>query len=210
MTAPYGCDKLGHVEASVGHTLRRGAFHALSGLACVFALLYLPRLTMLAALGGVTAALLAIELARLYSPSLKQRFSAWFAPLMRRREVDQLTGSSYFLASCLITVLAFPREIAALAILFLSLGDPLAAVVGTWRGRTRFWGKSLEGHLACLAVCLLIALVVSETLGEPPLAVAVSGAVIASIIQALPLAVNDNLTIPIGSAAAMLAAGALA
>ena len=189
---------------SICHALRRGIFHALAGIACVFALFYLSRTTMLVALAIVTAAFISLEVARLRIPYLKRHFSAWFACLLRKEEVSKPTGSGYFLVSCLITVLAFPQDIAALAILFLSLGDPSAAIVGMWKGRTRLWGKSMEGNAACLGVCLFIAILFSITLQNPPLAVAFAGAVFATFVQALPIRVNDNLTIPIGSAAAML------
>ena len=191
---------------SLSHALRRGIFHALAGLACAFAILSLSRFTMLVTLAAVTAAFLSLEVARLRIPSLKRRFSVWFACLLREEEVSKATGSSYFLVSCLITVLLFPRNIAALAILFLSLGDPAATVVGMWKGRTRLWGKSMEGNAACLGICLFTAILVSIVLQEPPLTVAVAGAVLATVIQSLPVRLNDNLTIPIGSAVAMLVA----
>ncbi len=193
----------------VYHALRRGSFHALVGIACVLALLYLPRVAMLLALASVTAAFIALEVARLRIPSLKRRFSAWFACLLREKEFSKPTGSGYFLVSCLITVLVFPQEIAALAILFLSLGDPSATIVGTWKGHTRLWGKSLEGNAACLGVCLFVAIIFCVILQRPPLAVALAGALVATFVQALPVRLNDNLTIPIISAVAMLAVSIL-
>ena len=111
------------------------------------------------------------------------------------------------MAGCLLTVLVFPREIAALAIVFLALGDPAAAVVDAWKGNARLWRKSLWGDLACIAVCLLAATLVAIFFREPRLAVAITGGIFAGIFQAVPLRLNDNLTIPIGSALAMAIAG---
>ena len=65
------------------------------------------------------------------------------------------------------------------------------------------WGKSIEGNIACLAVCLAIGVIIFITTGKPAFTVILAGAVIASIVQALPLRVNDNITICIISAAAM-------
>jgi dolichol kinase len=104
----------------------------------------------------------------------------------------------------LVTVLVFPPDIASLAILFLALGDPAATIVGTWKGQTRFWGKSLEGNIACLVACLLVAVVVVTARDYPPLLAAVVGAFVATVFGALPLRINDNITIPFGSALAML------
>ena len=192
--------------ASIRHALRRGTVHAIIGLASAIALFFFSRLSVQVALAAVTAAFLSLETARLHVPSLKQSFARWFAPLLRQEEKSKLMGASYFLAGCLITVLAFPQDIAPLAIIFLSLGDSTATVIGIWKGRTKLWGKSMEGNGACFVVCLLAGSVVATLRGEPPLAVAIVGAIFATIFQALPRWLNDNLTIPLGAAAAMAVA----
>ena len=190
-------------SASIRHAARRGAFHAVIGLAVVAALFFLPRFTVVAALAVVTAGFLSLEAARLYVPSLNKYFSVWFASLLREEERSKLTGSSYFLIGCLITVLAFRQDIATLAILFLSLGDPTATVVGMWKRRVRLWGKSIEGNIACLTVCLFTGIPVATILENLTLTVAIVGAVFATLFQALPLRLSDNLTIPLGSAITM-------
>jgi glycerol-3-phosphate acyltransferase PlsY len=108
-----------------------------------------------------------------------------------------------------VSALAFPRGIAVLAVLFLTLGDPAAAVFGIWKGRTRFRGKSVEGDLACLVICLVIAVIVTWMLPDPLLVVGIAGAVFASLFQALPVPLNDNLTIPVGSGIGMAIISAL-
>ena len=83
-------------------------------------------------------------------------------------------------------------------------GDSTATVVGVWKGRIRLWARSIEGNVTCLAVCFSVGLPVANVLENLTLQMAIVGAVFATIFQALPLRVNDNLTIPIGSALAML------
>jgi len=163
--------------ASIYHAFGRGIFHAVVGLASATSLFFFPRLVVLTALAVVTVAFLTFEAARLRAPSLKQRFSVWFAPLLRAEEESKFTGSSYFLIGCLMSVLVFPRDIAILAIIFLSVGDPSATIVGMWKGRTRLWGRSVEGDVACLIVCLLAGVLVAGVLQNPPLIVAIVGAV---------------------------------
>ena len=189
---------------SIRHALRRGTFHAVVGSTPAIALFIFPRSAVLAALAVVTAVFLSLEAARLCIPSLKEWSSVWFAPLLRQEEKSKLTGSSYLLIGCLITVLAFPQDIASLAILFSSLGDPAATVIGIWKGHTRLWDKSVEGNIACLLVCLLIGTLVATILENPPLMVAIVGAILATLFQALPSRLNDNLTIPLGSAIGMM------
>jgi len=156
------------------------------------------------ALAMVTIVFFSFDIARLRVLSLNAWFSKWFILFLREKEKVRLTGASYFLFSCMLTALVFPCEIAFLAILFAALGDPAATIVGTWRGRTRFWAKSLEGSLACLIVCLVVGIVVVIVREEPMLVVAVMGAIFATIFELLPLRVNDNITIPIGSASIMM------
>jgi len=193
-------------SVSIRQALSRGAFHAVLGATFATALLLWPRLVVLAVLAVATIGFLIFEAARLRVPSLRQWFSALFAPLLRKEEEDKLTGSSYFLIGCLLTAVTFPKDITCLAILFLSFGDPTATVVGMWKGHRKLWGRSVEGDIACLAVCILVGILVAVILKNPSLIVALVGVIFATLFQALPLRLNDNLTIPLGSAAAMMLA----
>jgi glycerol-3-phosphate acyltransferase PlsY len=188
----------------VQHSLIRGVFHAAIGLVAATLLSLYPRLIFISALAAATVAFLCLEAARLRIPRFKQYFANWFTPLLRKEEENKLTGSSYFLIGSMITAILFPRDIALLAILFLSFGDPAASVAGAWKGHTRLWDKTLEGDIACFAACLLLGTLATMILKNPPLVVAMVGAVFATIFQSLPLRINDNITIPIGSAAGML------
>lgn len=188
----------------VARAWMRGAVHGTVGLASAIALVVFSRGWVLLALAVVAIVFLSYDIARLRVPSLNTRFSKRFALVMREEEKTRLMRASYFLLGCLLTAVVFPREIASLAILFVALGDPAAAIVGTWRGLIRFWGKSLEGSLACLIVCLAVGITAVAITKEPVLVVAVMGAVFATLFELLPLRVNDNITIPIGSAAVMM------
>lgn len=186
------------------HALIRGGFHAAGGLVIAILLHIYPRLTALCTLTAATAAFLCLEITRLRLPTLNQYFLSWFTPLLRKQESSKLTGSSYFLIGSLATAILFPREIAFLAILFLSFGDPAASIVGAWRGRIKLWDKTVEGSIACLVVCLLIASMAAFIFKSPPPIVIVVGAFFATIAQLLPLSLNDNITIPLASATTML------
>ena len=195
--------------ALVRRALPRAIFHAAAGIIIVGALYTLPLPIVLAALAFGTIVFFAIDLARLRTPALQGRFTALFAPLLRKEEDRRITGASYFLVGCLLSVAAFRGEIAVMAVLFLSIGDPAATIIGIWKGRIRLWGKSIEGDAACLVVCLAIAVLVAGIVHRPPMVVSVTGAAVASLFQALRLPVNDNLTIPVGSGLSMIALSAL-
>mgnify|MGYP005858673593 CR=1 FL=1 len=190
---------------SLRRTLYRGVFHIVAGSLPAIALLILPQLWAQIVLTAVTILLLLFEVARLRLPSLNKWFAAWSAPLLRLEEQHKFTGASYLLVGYLITVLVFPPDIAKLAVLFASLGDPAATIIGTWKGNNKMiWGKSVEGTAACLLVCLAMGVTVTTTLNNPPLLIGTTGAIVATLFEALPLRLNDNLTISIGSAAVMM------
>ena len=193
------------ISVSIRHALIRGTFHAIIGIMSVIALFSFSWLVVVLVLTVVSALFLSLEATRLLVPSFNKHFCAWFVTLLREEEYFKLTGSSYFLIGCLITTLAFPRGIASLAILFLSIGDPITTLVGIWKGRTTFWGKSLEGNIACFIICISIGILMAVIVESPPLMIAIIGAIFATIFQSLPLPVNDNLMIPLGSALTMWA-----
>ena len=191
------------------HVLARGVIHVSLGFAFVIALLLFSKLIVVLAIVVLTVAFLSLEFARFRLPNLRQWINRHLALFIRREEDSRLMGASYFLIGSLITVAAFPREIASLAIVFLALGDPVATAVGRWRGRVRLWDKTVEGNLACLVVCLVAGGLTASILEKPQFVVAIVGAVFASLFQALPLPLNDNLTMPVGGALSMAVANAI-
>ena len=182
----------------------RWSVHVLLGVSFVISLFLLPKLYFAAGAIIVTICFVIIEFARFRVPAIQRWLELRLALFLRPEEQRHLTGATYFLIGATITSVAFSRNVAALAILFLAFGDPAAAVIGTWRRRTKPWERMREGNLACLVACAVIAVVMNVATHEPGLLAAEVGAVFGTVCQALPWRVNDNLTIPIGSAAAML------
>ena len=142
---------------------------------------------------------LAIEVFRLNHPRTRNMFRHFFGELLRNHEEVSLLGSTYLLISCLLTIHLFPKPIAALALSFLIVGDTVAAIFGKWLGRTRIFDKTLEGSLACLAVCFGLAQLVPGI----PFHVALIGAVTATVFELLPIPLDDNFRIPLSAGFAM-------
>src|SRR5262249_48829186 len=86
-----------------------------------------------------------LDLARIHTNRFGAFFRKFVGELIRSHENTQLLGSTYLLLATLLAVDLFPRPIAAASVGFTVLGDGLAAIVGRAYGRTRFFGKSLEG-----------------------------------------------------------------
>jgi glycerol-3-phosphate acyltransferase PlsY len=192
--------------APTHRTFVRTFIHIGSGLGCAALVFFLPDKVSLVALLVFFLVFGVLELLRLRGYPAVLRVYVNFA---REQEAGRLTGAFYFFLGCLLTALLFPAPIAALAILYLSLGDPAATLVGGWIGKTRIWGKSLEGLLACLGVCAAAGMAVSGLGRTPLMLVALAGAATAGLLEVLPLKINDNLTIPLGSALVMGAMGLL-
>src|SRR5205085_7006829 len=102
-----------------------------------------------------------------------------------------LLGSTYLLLAALLAIEIFPRPVAATALGFTVLGDGFAALAGRAWGRTRLFGKSLEGFAACLLVCLLWGSYVALT-GHLPWNIVIIGAMVASLVELLPIPLDDN------------------
>ena len=158
-------------------------------------------------LGGITAAYFLIELVRLIDPDANRFIVRRFRFLLRRSEVHTVTGTGYFLLGAFLSVWLF-RPV--FAILYLIFGDFLAALVGKAIGRIKLIArKSLEGSLACFTVCFVIgvALFWNVTPDLPiTLQLAVIGAIAATVAELVPLKINDNLTMPLISGAALMIA----
>jgi dolichol kinase len=135
---------------------------------------------------------IALDLLRIHDQKVKQFFKTFFGGLIREHEQFGLLGSTYLLIAALLAIEIFPREVAAAAIGFTVLGDAFAAMVGKAWGRTPFFRKSLEGTagglLACLAWAASLALE-----GRLPWHVAIAGALVASLVELLPIPLDDNL-----------------
>ncbi len=183
--------------------IARSLAHASLGISFAVALHFGPRDCVIVAAAALTGLFVLGEFVSFVFPRLRRWLRRQLDLFLRPEEDTRVTGATYFLIGITATMVVFPTDISVLAILFLALGDPVASAVGRWLGRTKLRAKNAEGHLACLIVCLLLAVAVTVWSPRPGLGVGAIGALAATLAQALPWRVNDNLTIPIGSAAVM-------
>ncbi len=142
---------------------------------------------IVACVGAIT-----LDLLRIHERKVKQFFKTFFGGLIREHEHFGLLGSTYLLIAALLAVEIFPREVAAAAIGFTVLGDAFAAMVGKAWGRTPFFRKSLEGTAGGLVACLAWAAALALE-GRLPWHVAIAGALVASLVELLPIPLDDNL-----------------
>ncbi len=151
----------------------------------------------------IPAALLmiAIDIARLRNRGFWRNIAAPVAGRMvRGHEIaGDFTGATYILVSFCLTIALYDKYIAIAAICFIIVGDTFAALIGRKLGRHRFGRKSVEGSLGCLLGTVIVALLVPDL----SLAVGLSGAVVATVTEALSTNIDDNISVPIVSGLTM-------
>ena len=94
-----------------------------------------------------------------------------------------------------LAILLFPPPAATVAIYALAFGDGFASIIGKLFGeiRPRFLlGKSIEGSSACFVAVFLAAFCVYSDYR-----IALLAAVVATLVEALPLKDLDNLALPL-------------
>ena len=144
-------------------------------------------------------ALLTVDVLRLGSSAVHRWFEARIGAYLRPDEHQGLIRMHYLSGAAAFLGLVMPPAIAALAMADLVFGDAAAALAGRRWGKPRWGRKSLEGSAACLVICALAGWAI---LPGNPAAILVS-AVIATVIEALPMPVDDNLAVPLATAAAL-------
>ena len=165
--------------------------------------LFIPKGALLITLGVMTAIFVTWEIVRLNVPKVNKWMVSHLSVILKEEERFRLTGTTYLLLASLAVFLLFEKYVAITSLLFLSIGDLMATVIGGKYGRQVVFNKSLEGSLGCLATCLLIGILMTRISPAMVLPVAIVGAVSATIVELLPIPIDDNLTIPLFSAGIM-------
>lgn len=179
--------------------LQRKGIH-LIGLIVPIVYSFTEQRTIIVIVGILTLIALLIELLKWLSPSFLKLFVRIFSPTLRPQErKGGFTGATYYLIGSFVCVFVFEKTLAIVCICFLILGDLFAAIIGKQWGRTKLVSqKSLEGSLACFAVCALIAL----SMKIHPI-IALTGAAVATLIELFPLGLDDNVAMPLISGIVM-------
>ena len=195
------------VERSYSGEVVRKAIH-LSSLSIPIVYFFISTSTALLLLVPLTLAFGLADLARLVVPRFRSFYHTWFGWLLRAHEKSQdekrLNGATYVLLSATIGILLFPKVIIITAFAILIVSDSVAALVGRKFGRHPFMKKSFEGTFAFFVsavavVCLApkISYIPAEYL------IGIAAAFLGAIVEALPIPLDDNLSIPFSIGAAM-------
>jgi dolichol kinase len=195
--------------------LVRKGIHACS-LSIPVVYYFISRELALEILAPLTIFFISVDLARYYHKPTAEIFYKIFKWMLRSHEIDErskrLNGATNVLIAATLCVYMFPKMIFITAFTILIVSDSLAALVGRRWGRRKFFTKSVEGSLAFFLSAVAVVLIVSMLQYDPAnetgwrAGVGVNGysiwigiiaAAIGTVVEALPVKIDDNLSIPI-------------
>lgn len=142
-----------------------------------------------------------IEIMRYLSPNLWKVMVQHSHGILRDKE-GFITGTMAFLLSNAIVIAFFDRWVAIMSLIFMLFGDTAASIIGIKYGEVRIGEKTLEGTLAFFTTTVIISLLFYRLI-PIHLVILLIGAAVATVVEALPLKVNDNLSVAISSAIIM-------
>ena len=141
------------------------------------------------------AGFLTADLLRMNFHLAEKHFLFVFSSLLRGDEhKKQLTGATYLFMGMALTLYLFSKEAAIPALLFLTLADPAAAIVGKQFGTDYFFDKSIEGSLAFYLTASAVILGLTDYSWT-----GLGVALFTAAVEFLPLKINDNVLIPLVS-----------
>ena len=163
---------------------------------------FLPdKLDMIIILASCLILCFFIEIYRKTNQKISIFFSNWVEFMMRDSEKKgEITGATWVFVGALFTILLVPDPYNIISLLFLSFGDTFAAIIGMKFPYIKLGRKTLSGSIAGFFACLAIGLVIDLPIAYE---IIIFGAFTAMLIEILPLAVNDNVSIPIFSGLSM-------
>jgi dolichol kinase len=124
----------------------------------------------------------------------------FFGSFIRRHELTQLNGATYLLIGCMITSLLYSKEVVIAACVYVIVGDTFATIVGKNISSPKlFKQKTLLGSVGFMIGASMAGLVFYLFTRFMPVPTILLGALIATILEALPLPLDDNFYVPIAT-----------
>ena len=176
-----------------GHETARKLVHIAASVTAAALAATLPVPTVRALLLAALIVAIGVERIRRRSQTAQRTFLRAFHGMLRRREVQNVTGATTLAAGFAATALITPPPFAATGILAAGLADAAAAIIGRRVGKRRLrTGKSVEGSTACFLTALAVVWAMTGGGAVPALATATA----ITLLEAAPLPGDDNLWLP--------------
>ena len=185
----------------------RRLFHVVAGSCIPIAGIFAPHSEFVVALVVLAVGALLLDLSRFGIGPLNRLYLRLMAPLLKSDEESHITGATYMLVAATLVFWLFGREVGVPVMLYLSLGDPVAAIVGRRMPGPRLLGKSPGGTAAFMAMGAAVAgILIAAGVVEHHWALW-AGVAIAALVELAGIPPDDNLVIPLVAGAAMWVMG---
>lgn len=186
----------------------RRIFHLIAASCTTLLVLVIPEPAYMTLVGGGALLSLAVDLSRQRAGFFNRLYIGIFRSILKPAEAADITGATYLLIAIFFAFYFFGMEVALPVLMFVAVGDPVAALIGSRCPGPRVWGKSPLGSLAFVAASMAVwAILVAAGVGVWSWAVAVT-AMVAATVEFAPLPLDDNLTVPLIAGGFMVAARA--
>ncbi|MBH51872.1 MAG: hypothetical protein CL785_01790 [Chloroflexi bacterium] len=160
--------------------------------------------------------LISFEILRFKYESVNLIVINFLSLLLKDGEKRKITAATYLAFISVVILLIFRSQpvIGGLALFYISIGDPVAAIVGIKFGKTVLFrgsgtlktpqnGKTIEGSIAFVSVTLLIAYLIWSKGAYENFTAAAIGAITAAVVEFLPIPLDDNIRVPLISSIVM-------
>jgi dolichol kinase len=186
-------DSTAIAELAYKNEVRRKLFH-LFALSIPIGYHFVPRVAAILIPLACWAMSVVVDLARIRNWAVQRLWCRLTDPIVRPKERAGFTGATFILASAWLCPLLFVRSAAAMGMTAIILGDVAAALVGRRWGTHRYHNnRSVDGSAAFLAAATIGCLIIPGV----PLGLALSAALLATIVEGLSQKIDDNLTVPL-------------
>jgi glycerol-3-phosphate acyltransferase PlsY len=142
------------------------------------------------------------DVLRLYVSKFASFFEKHFSKVYKKAEKKKVSSITGFLLGFFLTFFLFSREIAVTAVFFSIFGDMVAKFSGILFAKKKYYNKSLEGAAGFFTSAFICVYFLSY-LGVIDFFPALIGASIATVVELLPLNIDDNISVPVISAFVM-------
>lgn len=184
-----------------GELIRKGTHIGALIIPVMFLLLKRNTALWLVTIGACIA--LIHDLLRIYHSGFRRFIYRLLGDIYRRWEIKRLGGSTYILGAAALSLFLFNKNIAALVMVFITVGDTAAVFVGTFWGRHTIYRrrnsdgsvrkKTIEGAMAFFISSAMVSLFVPSV----PIMWKIVGAFIATVIELISFFIDDNFTVPL-------------
>ena len=194
-----------HVPSLRPSNYRRNILHMTSGFFALGLIWAVPSTQWLVTIGFLWVVYAwTMEILRRKSKPINDRIMAFYGPVAHPHEWHRINSATWYCTALLALSLTHSREVCAVGVLVLGMGDPVAALIGRRWGRHRILnGRSIEGTAAFVvsswAVTSLALSLCFPALGVHASFVALVGALAGALAELASRRVDDNLTIPLAA-----------